>query len=189
MVDGATKREATRPFTVDEVLRMIEIGILREDEPYELIRGQLVVVPPQGPEHSSTTATLADRLRAAYAGQAVVREEKPLIAGKDSLPEPDIAVVRGSHDRYASAHPAGGDALLVIETAVTSQQTDHAKASDYAMGGAPVYWLLDVPARRLEVHTEPQPDGRYRVVRVLAGDDEVELPGTELRWRVGSLFL
>jgi Uma2 family endonuclease len=178
-----------RRFTSEEVVRMIEVGILREDEPLELVRGQLIVVPPQGPEHSTITARLADRLRALYAGRAVVREEKPLFAGTSGLPEPDVAVITGRHEDYARAHPRGVDALLVVEVAVTSQATDRAKALDYAQGAVPVLWLIDVPARRLEVHTEPQPDGRYRLVHILAGADEVALPGTDTRWRVDALFV
>jgi len=167
---------------------MVEAGILAEDEPYELIGGRLVEVSPQGPDHSTTTAATADRLRAVYSGSAVVREEKPLIAGEDAMPEPDIAVVRGDHDRYRRGHPSGSDALLVVEVAVTSHAVDRAKAADYARAGVEVLWIVDVPSKRVEVHTEPRPDGRYRVVRVLAGDDDLELPGAEPRWTAASLF-
>lgn len=44
------------------------------------------------------------------------------------------------------------------------------------------------PGRRVERHTDPQPDGRYRMVQVLAGDDELTLPEIDVRWRVASLF-
>ena len=43
-------------------------------------------------------------------------------------------------------------------------------------------------ARRLEVHSEPHPDGRYGLVRILAEDDEVDLPGLEVKWCVASLL-
>lgn len=167
---------------------MVEAGILDEDEPLELIRGELIVVTPQGPQHSYTTGSVADRLRAAYDGVAFIREQMPLVTSGTSLPEPDVAVVRGRREDFADRHPSGHDALLVVETAITSQKVDHDKAADYAEGGVAVYWLLDVPARRIEVHREPQPDGRYRVVHVLAAGDEVEVPGTALRWRVSELL-
>lgn len=183
------EREETRRFTVDEVLKMVEVGILHEDEPLELIGGRLIVVPPQGPEHTVTTTSLRDRLGAVYAGRAHIRQESPLRVSDESLPEPDLAVVPGDVHQFARAHPRGEDTILVVETAVTAQRADHAKADEYARGGVPRYWLIDVPARRVEVHTDPQPDGRYRLVRVLGEDDEVELPDTDVRWRVGSLFL
>ena len=39
---------ATRRFTVDEVMQMLESGILGGDELFELIDGKLVVVSPKG---------------------------------------------------------------------------------------------------------------------------------------------
>lgn len=178
----------TRRFSLDEVMRMIDAGILAEDEPIELIGGELLVRTPQGPEHSYTTGSLADRLRDAYRGIGFVREEKPLVTSTASLPEPDVAVIRGRREQFAHRHPSGTGALLVVETAITSQKTDHEKATAYAEGGVPVYWLLDVPARRLEVHREPQPDGRYRVVHVLAATDEVDVPETSLHWSIADLL-
>ncbi len=172
-----------RTFSPREVLRMVETGILRPDEPLELLEGRLVRVSPQGPPHASVVGLLAEKLRAAYGTGYALREEKPLEL-PDSLPEPDVAVVRGTQLDYAARHPNGADAVLVVEVAVTSQVVDHEKARLYARAGVPVLWLLDVPARRLEVHTDPQADGRYRSVAVLAAEDEVAAPGTHARWRV-----
>jgi Uma2 family endonuclease len=177
---------STRLFTPDEVLKMVAAGVLAEDEPLELIEGRLVVVRPQGPPHSFTVGTLADRLRRLYEPSATAREEKPLQL-TDGLPEPDVAVVRGLPAEYARRHPRANDVILLVEVAVTSHEIDRAKTRGYARDGVPVVWLLDVPGRRLEVHRDPQPDGRYRVVEVLGEDDEVVPPGTSARWRVGDL--
>ena len=111
-----------------------------------------------------------------------------MVASELSLPEPDVAVAHGDHDSFADAHPSGADLVLFVETSVTSQATDHQRAAEYARAGVPVYWLVDVPAKRIEVHQDPRPDGRYRLVRVLAGDDELELPETDARWQAASLF-
>jgi Uma2 family endonuclease len=178
----------TRRFTVDEVLAMVEAGILHEDEPLELIEGELIMVPPQGPPHAGTATRLRDRLIAAYGTGHVVREDKPMIAGADSLPEPDIGVFHGTHDEFTRRHPRGDEAVLVMELARTSLVLDRYKAGPYARAGVPVYWLLDMKARRLEVHTEPHADGRYAVVHVLAEQDEVALPGLAIGWQVSSLL-
>jgi Uma2 family endonuclease len=176
-----------RTFSPREVQRMVETGILRADEPVELLEGRLVLVSPQGPPHASVVGALAERLRTAYPSGYAVREEKPLEL-PESLPEPDIAVVLGTQLDYAKRHPNGEDAQLVVEVAVTSQELDHAKARLYARAHVRVLWLLDIPARRLEVHTEPQQDGRYRVVQVLGDDDEVSPPGASARWKVRELL-
>lgn len=169
---------------------MIETGILAEDDRVELVNGELLMVPPQGPEHRAIKDDLNERLVIAYADRDVhVMNQGPLVAGPMGLPEPDLAVVRGRARDYLEHHPKGGDALLVIEIAKTSQARDEAKAADYARGGVGVYWLLDLAAGRLDVHEEPLVDaGRYRKTTSLARDDEVALPEIDARWQVGSLL-
>ncbi len=120
-----------RSFTSREVIRMVEAGILAPDEPVELLEGRLVIVSPQGPPHASLVAMLADRLRAAYCAGYAVREEKPLDL-VDSLPEPDVAVVRGSQADYAARHPHASDVVLAIEASLTSQSLDREKTLIYA---------------------------------------------------------
>lgn len=163
-----------RRFTVDEVLRMVDAGVLAENEPLELIDGELVVVTPQGPPHSTATTLARDCLMKAYGDGYVVRESKPLIAGGAELPEPDLAVVRGSARDFAERHPTGAEAALVLEVAKTSLPFDRAKVDIYCRAKVAHYWILDLTSRRLEVYTEP--DDRYRVVRVLSEADSVALP-------------
>src|SRR5258706_3897541 len=93
-----------RRFTAAEAMRMVDVGILDEDEHVQLLDGVLVAMSPEGPEHVYTMAKLADRLRAVYPGPARVREAHPVTIGAYSLPEPDIAVVRGQIDTYAHRH-------------------------------------------------------------------------------------
>jgi len=184
---GALDQPKVRLFTPDEVLRMVEVGVLGEDEPVELVEGRLVVVSPQGPIHSSMVGALANRLAAAYGPGFTVREDKPLQL-VDGLPEPDVAVVRGGQRDYLARHPVPADVLLVLEVAVTSQKLDRKKARSYARGGVATLWLLDVTARRLEVRSDPQPDGRYRTVQILSETDEVSPPGLAQRWSVRELL-
>jgi len=44
-----------RQFTAEEVLRMVEVGILSDDEPLELLDGELIFVSPQDPQHVVAT--------------------------------------------------------------------------------------------------------------------------------------
>jgi Uma2 family endonuclease len=184
---GTGEHTSFRRFTAEETMRMVEVGILGEDERLELLDGVLVEMTPPGPEHASTTVTLGDRLRAVYAGRAHVREEKPIVSGTYSLPEPDIAVVRGGASSFTHRHPTGAEAILVVEIAWSTQRENRRKASVYAAGGVEVYWLLDLVARRLELRTTPA-DGTYRVTRTLAEDDVVELPESTERWIVRELL-
>ena len=148
-IEGLGADVQRRRFTVDEVNRMVEEGILGEDEPVELLEGELVIVSPQDPRHAACLVTLTERLAEAYRGVAHVRPQVPLDARPHSLPEPDLAVVKGRPGDYSDRHPSGGDALLVIEIARTSRPIDRRKAGIYAGAGVPVYWLVDLAARQV----------------------------------------
>jgi Uma2 family endonuclease len=167
-----------RRFTVDEVQRMVH-GILHEDERLELLEGDLVVGSPQGPAEAAYLNELHARIAAAYQGVGHVRNQSPLDLRPHNLPEPDLAVVRGSARDYRERHPGGRDTLLVIEIAQTSQDLDRRKAAIYAAAGVPTYWLIDLPQSRLEAHSEPTDLGGYRQHVVLVG-------GQNVRFRVST---
>jgi Uma2 family endonuclease len=160
---------AIRPFTVDEVMRMVEAGILAEDERVELLHGLLVEKPLKSPEHSWVKTELMDWLMASRA--YVVRVEDPMVAPDGlSLPEPDVAVVAPGD--YRHAHPV--TALLVIEVALGSIKLDmEIKAPIYAAAAIPEYWVVDVAAERLHRFTEPGPHGYARV--------DIHTPGETVR--------
>jgi Uma2 family endonuclease len=184
---GAASDLPRRRFTVEEVYRMTADGILHEDEPVQLLDGELVVVSPQDPSHAACVAELTRRLAEAYAKGHHVRSQLPLEATPDSLPEPDVAVVAGEPRDYRRRHPAGRDVRLVVEVARTSQELDHRKAAIYARGGVPVYWLVDLQARTVDVFTDPAERGTFERRQTLSPSEQIELPGLGIRWAVSDL--
>ena len=166
---------------------MVQDGILHEDEPLELLEGDLVLVSPQGPLRAAHLTELHGRLTAAYHALGHVRNQLPLDLRPYNLPEPDLAVVRGSARDYRERHPNGKDAWLVVEIAQTSQDLDRRKAIIYAAAGVACYWLIDLPEGRLEMYSDAADVGGYRRTLVLDRGEEVELPGLGLRWSVGEL--
>jgi Uma2 family endonuclease len=135
---------------------MVEQGLFR-DERIELLQGAVVEMSPQGPRHTAAIQRLIDKLLPALDGRAKVRPQFPLAVSEDSLPEPDVAVVAtGQYDR---AHPT--TAFLVVEVAESSLNKDRlVKAALYAAAGIQEYWIVDLAAGLIEVHTEPV-SGRY----------------------------
>jgi len=132
--------------------RMVASGVL-EGRPIELLEGLLVEVSPQGPEHALVIEELTLRFKLA---RARLRVQLPMETACGSLPEPDLALVERQPPR--DRHPRA--ALLVVEVAVSSQDEDRgSKASIYASAPVPTYWLVDVPAKTIEVRTEPGPNG------------------------------
>jgi Uma2 family endonuclease len=177
-----------RLFTGAEVMRMVETGILSKNDKIELIEGDLIEMPPQGPPHAGLASQLHALLFRAYGSGVCVRGAAPLDCGKHNLPEPDLAVVRGAYEDFMKRHPAGDEALLVVEVARTSHTIDRVKTGVYARAGVSVYWLIDLPARRIEIHEQPQPDGSYALVSILKPGDSISPPGTSALWTLDGLL-
>lgn len=172
---------------MDEVLRMVELGVLGEDEPIELLDGELIVMSPQGTGHRLVVVELTERLRAVYSDKFHIAPQVPMLADGFSLPEPDVAVVRGRPRDYRDRFPTGPDMILVIEVSNTSQSADRAKAPLYARAGVAEYWRIDLPSRTLELHREPSDEG-YAMVQVLAEGEDITVPGTSARWQIRDLL-
>lgn len=154
-----------RPLSADEVLRMVEAGILDEGPRFELLRGVLTEVSPQNERHAAVVQRLVRWLAPlVVAGTHDARAQLPLrVPDRTSLPEPDIAVVE--RDETSIAHPSS--ALLVIEVAVSSLRLDTTiKPPLYAAAGVPEVWVVDVEGRLVRCFSEPSARG-YRGERVV----------------------
>jgi Uma2 family endonuclease len=144
-----------RRFTVAEYHKLIELGILTENDNLELLDGYMVEKMPHDPIHDGTLQKVNRRvLRILPAGwEARVQMAITLSA---SEPEPDLAVVRESVDGYMSRHPEPGDFGIVVEVSNTSLDSDRDdKIPIYARDGIPVYWIVNLVDRQIEVHEQP----------------------------------
>ncbi len=109
---------------------------------------------------------MAEVFRRALGGRALVREQKPLVLGDVSVPEPDVAVLPGSFRDYLSQHPTS--ALLVVEVADSSLPKDRlSKSRIYAGAAIPEYWILNVRGDCLEVSREPDAASRTYMRRFI----------------------
>ena len=77
----------------DEYTRLIAAGVIEEDEPIELLEGKLVTRADRTPGEDCAVGLLHDALRALPEGWTVRLRCGVLLS--QSVPEPDIAVVRG----------------------------------------------------------------------------------------------
>src|SRR5574339_629862 len=109
-----------RLFTVKEYNRMVEAGILTEDDRVELIRGEIVYMSPIGRRHAAHVNRLNELLIFRLAQRATVGVQNPVELDDLSEPQPDISVLRRRDDFYESGHPQQQDILLLIEIADTT---------------------------------------------------------------------
>ena len=64
--------------------------------------------------------------------------------------------MRGADRDYPQRHPGPGDLLLVVEVADSSLRRDQGvKKVIYAKASIPVYWIVNLIDRRVEVYSEP----------------------------------
>lgn len=161
-----------RPLRRVEYDRLVELGAFC-NERVELLEGWLVEMSPIGPLHSATVQRLHTLLVSALGGRAMVFVQSPFAALDTSEPQPDVAVVPvGDYNR---AHPSR--AHVVIEVADRSLERDRVlKQRVYAMSGVPEYWIVNVRARRVEVHQNPLEEA-YQFTRAVGAEAVLTLPG------------
>lgn len=142
----------TRRITADEWRMMFETGVFGPDERLELIDGQVIAMAADGDPHVAAVMALTEQLSLQLRRRAWVSVQSTMWLSADSVPEPDLVVVR----RSARRAPRPEDALLVIEVALSSLTFDrNRKLSLYAQAGVPEFWLVDLVASRVEVYRRP----------------------------------
>jgi len=170
-------------FTVRQYHRMIESGILHEDDRIELIEGELHAMPPINSAHAGKTKRLNRLLSNLVGDAAIVSVQDPLVLGDRSEPQPDLMLLRPQADFYETANPQPEDVLLLIEVADTSLEYDRGvKIPLYGKNGVPEAWLLDLQRKRLEIHLDPGPVGYRKILLPDAGQlvSPSLLPGVEM---------
>ncbi len=162
-----------RRFTVDEYHRMLEAGILGEDDRVELINGEVVEMAPIGSRHAACVKRLNTLFALQVRDRAIVGIQDPIRLGEFSEPQPDITLLRPRPDYYAAGHPTSEDVLLVIEVAETSAEYDRqVKVPLYARAGIPEVWVVDLAGEAVEVYREPAGNS-YRQMRRLGRGETV----------------
>ena len=81
-----------RAFTVDEIWRMVETGIIAPEERFELIEGELVPMSPKGPVHETVKSALAIALAKALPETLSIFIETTLELSDMTFVEPDLGV-------------------------------------------------------------------------------------------------
>jgi Uma2 family endonuclease len=176
-----------RAFTVKEVERMVEVGLIGEDERIELIGGEIVPMSPKGNHHEVLKAALLDHWYRHRPPELMLVPETTFHLSEDTYIEPDVVVYRRAD---GLKRLDGGTALLCVEIADASLGYDlHRKPSIYAAFGVAELWVID--AVRLVTHVHREPDGGvHRSVTVhAAGETLVPVRAPALPLRLADLDL
>lgn len=154
-----------RQFTVAEYHRLIDTGVLTEDDNLELIEGYLVLKMSKGPAHESAVRKLNQRLGRLVPPGWVFSCQGPVTLS-DSEPEPDFLFARGDEADFEARHPGPAEIGLLVEVSDSSLPYDRAaKTRLFARERVVGYWIVNIPDRWIEVYTDPSgpiADPEYR---------------------------
>lgn len=159
-----------RRWSVAEIEEATRLGVLREDEHFELIGGEIVSMTPRSLPH--------EKLRTDLNLWFVLKSPEPFRMAacttfrlsEDSFVEPDFIFFRKS-DGLGALRPE--TALLAVEVADTSLRWDLGrKALVYAHFAIPELWVIDAAREVTHVHAAPGLEG-YRSVRAVPATERV----------------
>lgn len=173
-----------RLFTTEDVFRMVQAGVLAENENIELIDGEIVVMAAKKNAHEIVKSALIEQLVRSMPTDMRLGVETTLYLTERLFVEPDLMLYPR---RLQPESLTGTDIALLIEVADESHAYDlGVKAGIYAQHGVADYWVIDAVARRAVIHRRPSDDG-YRSIEVVEGDlQALLLP--DLRIALASLF-
>lgn len=162
-------------LTSERYFGLVAEGVLRPEDRVELLEGVVVAMSPQNPPHAAAVRRAHTALRRVLQAETVISVQSPLVLTRDSVPEPDVAVVPGRESDYDRAHPT--TARLIVEVADSSLVQDRiTKTRIYAAAGIPEVWILNLRDDCVEVFRDPDPTKRaYRWTRVAQRNDRLDL--------------
>lgn len=145
-----------RRFTVDEYHKLIEVGVISENDRVELLHGWIVEKMGINPPHNYAVTALMEALHTLQIAGTTIRVQQP-ITTPDSQPEPDVVLASGSNADYKARNPTPEDAIIVAEVADSSLPEDqNIKLELYAAAKVAVYWIVNLVDGRVEVYTQPR---------------------------------
>lgn len=171
-------------ITVADYDRMVETGILTENDRVELINGEILDKMPIGDPHIACILRLTRLFVRRLSDEVHVSVQNPILV-VDSEPEPDFTILKPRSDDYGTSKAKASDVLLLVEVADSSLDFDRTVKLDlYARSGIVEYWIVNVMDAEVELHRGPLLSGSYSENTVHKGSDSIEplaFPGVGFR--------
>ncbi|WP_375468944.1 Uma2 family endonuclease [uncultured Nostoc sp.] len=145
-----------RKFTVEQYHKMVESGIVTEDDRVELIRGEIIEMSQIGTKHAACVNRLVNLLVQLLGKGVILAAQNPVALNKNSEPQPDVALLKPRDDFSATAHPQPQDIFLLIEVShSTVMYGREEKIPLYTEANIIEVWLVDINEQIVEVYQQP----------------------------------
>ncbi|MDF5738233.1 MULTISPECIES: Uma2 family endonuclease [unclassified Nostoc] len=166
-----------RKFTVEQYHKMVDSGILTEDDRVELIRGEIIEMSPIGTKHAACVKRLNKLLSQKLWDRVLIAIQDPVELNDNSEPQPDVALLKPRDDFYATAHPQPQDIFLLIEVSDSTVMYDREeKIPLYAQANIIEVWLVDINEQIVEVYQQPTAAG-YQLMQKFTSGQTLSIPG------------
>lgn len=155
-----------RAFKVSDIRRMIDAGVLREDEKFELIGGEIVMMAAGGYAHEWIKSHLILAIVPSLPATSILTAEASFQLADDVLVVPDLAVIaRAAFKPGTEIFTRPPEVQLAIEISVSTLSYDRGlKARLNARHQVHEFWVIDATERTAWVHTGRTVDGWSSVV-------------------------
>lgn len=166
-------------FSVEEFQQLCDTGIF-EGSRVELVEGVVVRMSPAMSRHMHIQQELAFDLRALFGASIdgwTAGFEVSVQFGERTLRDIDVAVIRRLAVTEGYLDPS--NVLLAVEVSSTTLRYDlNDKLADYARGGIPHYWVVDVTGECVHAMGDPV-DGDYTARRRVPFGEPLAVPGSD----------
>ena len=153
-----------RAFSVADVERMVEVGLLDPDERIELIGGELVPMSPKGARHEALKILMIKHVIPLLGDEFFLAPETTFRMSDDTYLEPDFVFYP------ASVGPVGlkpDNVRLVNQIADSSLGYDLGrKAMLYAAFGIPELWVINAKTWVTTRHRQPAESAYGEIVKI-----------------------
>jgi len=189
-------------WTIDDVHKMIDLGLTTDGAPIELIDGMLIYkdrrdsggrAMVQGSRHNLAVAQLVQLNAILDRLGFHIRIQSLITISPSHEPEPDGVVFRGRPVQMCGRLPSGREAVLVIEVADSSLDFDRTvKRQMYATAAIDIYWIVNLRENIVEVRQRPDVlAGQYFEHQDyrLGSAIPLELPGASVQIPVDQIIV
>lgn len=177
---------AAAKLTSAEVLELWAAGVLPDDEPFELIDGEIVpMAAAKLNPHEHVKALLNRWFVKRLSDDFILSPEPWFQLDEHNACEPDLLIYPES---LLPLELTGPTVSLLIEVADTSLLYDRReKARRYSHYGVRDYWVIDTTRKQTWVHRQPSPEGYREIFAVRRGGPLTPLQFPALTLRLDDL--
>src|SRR5437763_1735105 len=155
-------------WTLAEFDRLIELGVLGEDDRVELVGGELVPMQSKGGRHELVKTKVLNWMMRRLPEGLEITVELGWRPDDATYLEPDILVYEAGP---SPSYLAATQVLLAIEVADSSLNYDSGrKAQIYAALGVREYWVINAVTLATLVHRGPSAAGYGEMTEVPSGE-------------------